>query len=152
MASHRIIQETECGKHSSKMLAKNSSNTYASPIDERQQQADSRGTVGSGLRTLPRLSASQAVHNFRDIYSDRQRGQGKYRHVSHADFHKSHDMGKKKREITSDIGINTIDDSQRLLASSHHDPSMQTPVGFSSTQIYTAAKARGVKGRHDMTL
>ena len=89
------------------------------------------------------------MHNFRDIYSDRQRGQPKYRHVSHADFHKSQDMGKKRRDITSDNG-NAVEDSQRLLASSQHDPSMQTPQGFAMTQQYTGVKTQ-LKGRHDIT-
>ena len=54
------------------------------------------------MRTLPRLSASQAVNNFREIYSEKdyngnmrqQVGTTKYRHVSHIDFHKSQEMIK----------------------------------------------------------
>jgi len=121
------MQETECasgGNFSSKLIQKNqSSNIYMSPAADAAAEAESRGTVGAALRTLPRLSASEAVQNFYEIGADRQHGKGQYRHVSHADFHKSQEMGNKKREITSEVG-NAVDDSQRLLTSSHQDPSM----------------------------
>ena len=52
---------------------------------------------GSGMRKLPRLSASEAVNNFRDIYSERAPAGHKYRHVSDKDFMmNSADMGKGK--------------------------------------------------------
>ena len=87
--SHKIIQETDCGC-STKFESKN---IFASPAQTTQNQT--RVTSGNGMRSLPRLSASQAVNNFREIYSEKD---GKYRHVSHADFHKSQEMIKKCRK------------------------------------------------------
>lgn len=72
------MQETECasgGHFSSKLIQKNqSSNIYMSPAAA--AEAESRGTVGAALRTLPRLSASEAVQNFYEIGADRQHGKG----------------------------------------------------------------------------
>ena len=92
---------------------------------------------GAGIRTLPRLSASQAVNNFRDIYSDKDNNP-KYRHVSQVDFHKSQEMLKKKK-----ASFNGNDDGSRskLIASSDgfgttNDPGFSTitPIGESQNR------------------
>ena len=49
------------------------------------------------------------MNNLRDIRSERRGLKGKYRHVSHADFHKKLDTGKKMRDITSEVGILVVD-------------------------------------------
>ena len=126
-----------------------STNIYMSPVSHEDEESRD---VGTGLRTLPRLSESQAVHNFNEIHNDRQKGKGKYRHVSHADFHKSQDhgaMGKKRRDITSEAGGNAVEDSQNLLTSSNHDRSLQTP-GFSTNP--SKQRYGKVKARHDLQL
>ena len=62
-------------------------NLFTSPINERIAS-------GNGMRGLPRLSESQAVGNFREIFSEKASTAGpgtnvKYRHVSHKDFRSS---------------------------------------------------------------
>ena len=81
MQSHRIIHEPDCHLQHHQ---KEPTQIFTSP---KQHRVNS----GHGMRTLPRLSASQAVHNLRDIASEKDR---RYRHVSHHDFHNSHDTTK----------------------------------------------------------
>ena len=151
--SPRIIQETDCG-WSSKFF--DNKNLYMSPNSHHDQHMgqnvmyQTRVASGSGMRTLPRLSASQAVNNFREIYSEKDGGavnghhngnghQTKYRHVSHIDFHKSQEMIKKQRKGTAgDDGGMSI--GNKLIASSDglglgsNDPGFSsiTPVGVAS--------------------
>lgn len=116
------------------------------------EDEESRDYVGgNGLHILPRLSESEAVHNFKEIESDRVQGRTKYRHVSHADFNKSQDhgtMGKKRRDITSEVG-NAFEDSQHLMTNSNNDRSLQTP-GFSTKP--SKERYKKVKARHDLQL
>ena len=75
-----ITKETDCG-HKDKFYQKN---IFMSPKDDEDNEQD--GCLSSsGMRKLPRFSASEAVGNFRDIYSERAPG-NKYRHVSNKDF------------------------------------------------------------------
>ena len=71
------------------------------------------------MRSLPRLSASQAVHNFRDIYSEKDKN---YRHVSHVDFTKSQEtlnkQGAQMRKKGEASFNGHSDGHQKLLASS----------------------------------
>lgn len=67
-------------------------------------------------RILPRLSASQAINNIRDIKSDRSQ-EHKYRHVSHADFHLGQNARQQRRKITSFNGNN--EDNSHLVSSEH---------------------------------
>ena len=55
-------------------------------IDPANPEVDSQEDMGSGLRSLPRLSSSQIVRNMKDIHTNGRNVKGKYRHVSHADF------------------------------------------------------------------
>ena len=72
--------------------------------------------------------------------AERQNGKGKYRHVSHADFHKSQEMGNKMRKITSEADGNAAEDSHNLLTTDQ-DPSMRTP-GLTTVQRYQRVKAK----------
>ena len=75
--SPRIVQETDC--NSSNQFNNNTKNLFDTPAGN--QMYHGRVASGSGVRTLPRLSASEAVHNFRDINSEKN-GTVQYRHVS----------------------------------------------------------------------
>ena len=79
--SPHIFRETECGC-SSKYIDKGS--IFTSPRNVPQNNNIPSDTV---MHILPRLSASQALGNFRDIYSSERDGTKPYRHVSTADFH-----------------------------------------------------------------
>lgn len=74
MPTPRIMQEVDCrGASSGSKLGKKpqtSSNIYMSPVGVEDEEESRNGVVGNGLRTLPRLSESLAVHNFKDINSD----------------------------------------------------------------------------------
>ena len=96
------------------------------------------------MRTLPRLSASQAVGNFRDIYSEKNNGQGKYRHVSTIDFHKSQEIGKYKKKTSfngnEDLHSKMIASSDGLCTNDNGFSSI-TPIGVSHHERRKVAQA-----------
>ena len=81
-SSPRITKEIDCysSNHNRKKANNNTTNAlFDTPAGNHIYPG--RIASGSGVRTLPRLSASEAVHNFRDINSEKG-GTVQYRHVS----------------------------------------------------------------------
>ena len=100
MSSLRILKESECNgcgpqPFETTRLGGDPAAIFMSPRVV-------RGGTGGGMRTLPRLSASQVVRNFRDIASDGSQGGNhnpKYRHVSHKDFNQDPDMKRGQKSF-----------------------------------------------------
>ncbi len=103
------------------------------------------------MRSLPRLSASQAVNNFKDIYSEKN---GKYRHISHADFNKSHEMLRKKKEggQRSFAGYPTNEESNsKFIESSNGYPMTSNNDQYFSPVTPVGLKSEGRKMRAKFT-
>jgi len=79
------MRETDCAQSSN--IYNVSPGRRAGFHDVVDPDAESPNAVGNGLRSLPRIASSKVVHNLKEIQSARNHEKGKYRHVSHADFH-----------------------------------------------------------------
>ena len=82
------------------------------------------------MRTLPRLSASQALNGFREIYeNEAAMKKGNYRHVSNKDFRSSQDTTITPAGGRSAINVNVLSAQTRINMNSGRNNLQTIDVG-----------------------